>query len=90
MTHANAITHCFNKGNGFRLPTIYELRTIISLNIKNSKDAFSPHPEIITNAYWSSTNHASDSSYAWRVDFGNGSVGWFYKGLSYQVVCLQD
>lgn len=95
MNHANAITHCSNKGKGFRLPNIYELRTIISLNTRNSKDAFSQHPEINTNRfnynYWSSTTNAKTSSIAWFVDFNSGGVSYSGKtNFYYRVVCLQD
>lgn len=58
---------------GWRLPTIDELRTLISVasNLAINEDAF-PDMDVDKSIYWTSTPYGS--SYAWIVDFNGG--GW--------------
>lgn len=51
VTMEEAAKKCYSKWLGWRLPTMYELRTIVSFN-RNSKWAFSHHSNIREGAYW--------------------------------------
>jgi len=62
------------EGDGWRLPTIFELITIQ----KESSD---------TLFYWSASPLASSSSYAWFVNFSNGNDS--YNGRSYHFFYVQ-
>jgi len=68
--------YCEKLGNGWRLPTIKELISII--DYERHDPAIDP---IFTNTkssyYWSSTPHASYSDVAWGVYFGNGGVNYW-------------
>lgn len=57
LNYQNAVAYCSSKGYGFRIPNIYELRTLISLTNKNSNNAYSQHPNIKKRAYHSSTKN---------------------------------
>ena len=74
-----AIAACEGKSyagyTDWRLPNVRELMSIVDYN------NFSPTIDPIyfpgtrvTNPYWSSTTHAPDVTYAWFVDFSNGTV----------------
>jgi hypothetical protein len=39
--------------------------------------------------YWSSSSYSGSSSYAWRVGFSVGYVGYFGKSSSYYVRCIR-
>jgi hypothetical protein len=70
----------------WRLPTVEELflladRSKVSPAIDT--DAF---PDTKSDWYWSSTVHASDSSYAWIVHFDDGLAYHCHRGNDYAFV----
>ncbi len=63
----------------WRLPNVKELESITDDNRENP--AIAPiFTGAIASYYWSSTTYADYSGFAWFVNFGNGYVGYYYKG----------
>jgi len=69
----------------WRLPTISELITLIDFTKANP--ASKTH--MISSYYWSSTTHASRTSYAWSVRFNSGYVSYDNKSYSFYVRCVR-
>ena len=82
MTYLNAVKAVAKLDDGWRIPTLEELR----LMYKN-KDTVGG---VITTSsgsgypdwYWSSTEHRDYSSYVWIVRLSDGYEGWHHKDIS--------
>ena len=101
-TWANAVTFCNTLSSGicgltdgsspgdWRLPHVKELHSLIDFGAYNPA---LPSGRLFTNvhysAYWSSTTYADDTSFAWRVSFGSGYVGYGNKSNSYYVLAVR-
>jgi hypothetical protein len=88
-----AKTYCENLTlSGFsdwRLPNIYELTTLLD-NTKSSTPIIINGIENISSFYyWSSTTNASNSGYAWDVDFGYGNALLDYKTNISYIRCVR-
>ncbi len=83
-TWEEAIIYCEGMKNAnyedWRLPNIKELRTIIDMT--TSGPAIDPiaFPGTNVSFYWSATTLASNSEYAWSVEF---TSGWVFYGLKF-------
>jgi len=83
-----AVAYANSLGNGWRLPTIHELFSLVDVN------RFGPacvrdikcKPE----SYWSNDVGDGHPDHAWGVDFYNGYVGWLKKHNGYLVRCVRD
>lgn len=67
---------CYGKyfSDGWRLPTITELLTLVDYERTNPASAL---PGIKADWYWTSTPRAaSPGGCAWYVNFGSGYTGW--------------
>ena len=42
------------------------------------------------DVYWSAAEDSSGSSYAWTVNFSDGSTNYYYKSGSCYVRCVRD
>jgi len=92
-------TACVNLGSGWRVPTIYELRTIADYGLTTlaipHTNNYTPainatyFPATQANIYWSSTTYAYQPNYAWYVNFTDGATYNDYKGSSYYVRCVK-
>ena len=78
---ADAKTYCAgvgtsHGGTGWRLPTIKELQSIVDYS-QTANPLIDPiaFPSTPRSGFWSSSQSASSSSYAWSVHFGNGGSG---------------
>jgi hypothetical protein len=91
-----AISYCEGLSLGgftnWRLPNVKELRSILD-STKTSAPLISNVllPISFPPRYWSSTVDASDSSYAWYVDFqyGDTYIDHKYLTVSYSVRCVR-
>ena len=78
-------TSCFAGYCDWRIPTIWELRSILTASYPNCSSSPCIDPALgPTQAYnyWSSSSLASSSDYAWGVIFSNGFVFNGLKGFA--------
>ncbi len=77
-TWGDADSYCKSLTDGqWRLPTMAELETLLDASeydpaIVSSMSSF--FTGYVSNKYWTSTSYAVNTSYAWFVDFYNGSI----------------
>ena len=73
----------------WRLPNLKELRSLIDYKKYTRKGHVLPsrHPfqNVLGNWYWTSTTCGPDTSRAWGVGLGYGSVGHVTKDINYYV-----
>ena len=95
-TWANAQTYCqgLNLGgytSGWRVPSTKELQSLVDRRVssplpKIDETAFPSTPQTV---FWSSSQLAGGTSYAWWVAFNTG-VSWYYAVTSsYRVRCVR-
>ena len=92
-TWTEAIAYCedltLEEYSDWRLPNRNELLSIVDYNKYNpaiKEDVFTH----ITSSYcWSSTTYASNTSYAWRINFNNGGTYNYDKTNSTYVRCVR-
>ena len=81
FTWLKAIEYCEGLGDGWRLPTIEELISIVDYSrIDPAIDSVFFNAQ--SSDYWSSTTNAYDPGYAWYVDVYYGYVSYAYKSSS--------
>ena len=97
MTWAEAVKYAEKIGNGWRLPTINELTTLIDYERFDPESAFPGMPSIrfwsstsYAGHFWSSTSYAGSASFAWYVNFFNGRVNYYGKTNTYYVRCVRS
>jgi Protein of unknown function (DUF1566) len=93
---ANAIGYCHTKNVGGRLgwhlPTIEQLASLVDRSVAGlglTLPSGHPFTGVQSNGYWSATTSANNTTYAWAVGFGNGSVGYVDKASDYYVWCVR-
>ena len=82
VNHAAAEKACAALGEGWRLPTDHELLSIVDRRRYNPAIDTDKFPDTKSGPYWTSTLHASDSSYAWIVIFSSGSALYYHRDSS--------
>jgi len=88
MTWNDAIEYATSLGEGWRLPTITELLTLVD-HSKYDHCCKTNSLKCVSSYYWSSTTYASYTSYAWYVYFYNGVVNHNYKTGNMYVRCVR-
>lgn len=73
--------------NDWRLPSIQELLTLVDYT--KVKPACKLE-NTTSDYYWSSTTNASNTDYAWYVNFSGGYTGNHLKSGSNSVRCVRD
>ena len=81
MSWNNAIKQ-FDGSNGWRLPTIEELITLVD---RTKLGPATDLPKMLPSYYWSSTTNATHTDFAWIVDFYYSNDGNYLKSNSYYV-----
>lgn len=84
---ANAQYHCISKTvggrNGWRLPAIQELTSLVDTSVSGTPKLPSGHPfsNVQLSDYWSATTDTNHTNSAWYVFIGDGYV--MYSAKSY-------
>jgi len=78
------------KKTNWRLPTMYELLTII--DYKKNNPAMIDIFEYVQSKgyYWTSDNIVTDKNYAWYVSFNKGNTYGFSKDKKAYIRCVRD
>lgn len=76
-------------GGGWRLPTVYELQTIVDEAVVAPAIDLAAFPATPTAAFWSGTSDANSSDSAWRVHFTSGHVQVTMSNDTLRVRCVR-
>ena len=79
MNWDDAVKWCKSQGEGWRLPTRFELIR-----------AFDEGIVFPGNVFWSSTENYTDTAYAWYVYLSYGATGANTKVTAYNVRCVRS
>jgi uncharacterized protein DUF1566/carboxypeptidase family protein/Big-like domain-containing protein len=74
----------------WRLPTLHELVTLADLSKTNPSIDQTAFPAIPGGSFWSSSSYASNSNYAWYVDFYGGSSYYHDKTSPSYARCVRS
>jgi hypothetical protein len=88
-----AFKYCEDKWSWWRLPTKTELKSIITktAGTKNSSGFYSDLPSITYISYWSATDYADTTNYAWFGNFYNGYMYYYNKyDTDFHTICIHD
>ena len=87
FTWQEAQEYAASLGDGWRLPTIKELLTLVDYD--RQKPACSVFPDCPSEGFWSSSAFSGYSSYAWVVSFDFGNAGNGGVGYGNRVRCVR-
>lgn len=85
-----AQTHFAALGAGWRVPEIGELHDVVDYTAFNPVVNTSVFSNVQSSGYWSATTIAINSSGAWVVVFGDGTVVTFNKTSNVFVWCARS
>lgn len=83
QTQANAIAYCAGLGGGWRLPTVFELSSIVDETRRDPAIDPSAFPSTPADWFWSSSSVAGSPSVGWAVSFVLGNASSYDVGVSY-------
>lgn len=95
VSFAQAQTRCADLGDGFRLPTLKELLTLVDEQPHDEYDGTQPVPRAIdrnafagtpAEPFW--TSSAKSGTEVWTVDFGSGETKYALAGDPRRVRCV--
>ena len=86
MTWQQAMDYVAKLGDGWRLPTVIELVTLVDYDRCDPASAFPAMPVV---AFWSSSSDAGSASNAWYVNFYHGHVSNDGKTSTSYVRCVR-
>jgi len=86
MTWQEAMAYAGGLGDGWRLPSVEELITLIDYGRANPATNFPSHS---VDILWSSSVLADDPSYAWIGYFSYGYVSYNVKNNYFHVRCVR-
>lgn len=91
-TLKDAASYCADlslEGSGWRLPSVKELQTLVDESRSRPAIDREVFPDTPPTFFWSSSNVASFSMYAWTVNFADGTDLWFPLEHELQVRCVR-
>lgn len=89
---SDALSQCASlnlAGTGWRLPTVYELTQLVDYGESLTTINSTVFPGTNPAPYWTSTVHATQSSWAWYVSFSQGTTGVNNQSQTYKVRCVR-
>ena len=86
MTWQAAMDYAAKIGDGWRLPTVFELVTLVDYERHTPASAFPAMPVV---AFWSSSSYAGSASNAWYVNFYHGHISNDGKTSTSYVRCVR-
>jgi len=86
MTWYEANEHAEGLGEGWELPTVEELATLVDYSRVKPATAFPDHEN---GYFWSSSAFAAHPSYVWAVSFDYGAVSSAGKNPASRVRCVR-
>lgn len=87
FTWAEAKAYAASLGDGWRLPTIQELLTLVDYT--RHEPACSAFLDCPSEWFWSSSAFSPDATFAWYVHFLYGNTSLSGVSLSYRVRCVR-
>lgn len=78
-TWAEALNEVAKNHNGWRLPNIKELASIVEFKCYDPIINTTIFPNTQSNTYWSSSPYAFLKNYVWGIDFGRGGTEYYNK-----------
>ena len=84
-TWADALTKARAVGNGYRLPNIKELQSLVEEACYNSSINETFFPATPSSVFWSASPNAGSNNVAWLVNFNDGYTSYNYKNYGYYV-----
>lgn len=94
-TWIEAIDYAYDKTvggrDGWRLPTVEELKSLVDKSVSGSPKLPSGHPFTIVQSggFWSSATYPGITNSAWYVGIGSGSLGYYVKSNPFYVWCVR-
>ena len=95
LSWTNARAACADKDvggrKGWRLPSIFELVSLMDLSMRTGPTLPLGHPftNVQMDAYWSATTVAGTPNSAWLVFFDTGKVLHAYKTITFHAWCVR-
>ena len=87
-----AILYCYDlrlDGDGWRLPTIEELETLVDYGVSEPSLRQPPFRHIMNGGYWSGSGFVRNDDYGWAIFFTNGKSVLWSKSKEYYVRCVR-
>jgi hypothetical protein len=88
FTWGEAKAYAASLGDGWRLPTVRELLSLVDYETHNP--ACSVFPDCPSEWFWSSSPVSGNTAYAWRVNFYNGYTNSNGVSNAYRVRCVRS
>ncbi|MEX2964771.1 DUF1566 domain-containing protein [Microbulbifer sp. TYP-18] len=86
VTHEEAVEAVTELGNGWRLPSVDELATLVDRSRHDPAIDTEKFPDTKNHWYWTSTPFARTDAAVWAVHFRYGDVG---NDFRYNLACVR-
>jgi len=87
LTWYKANKYAESLGNGWKMPSIKELLTLVDYDEIDPATTFPDHK---SSCFWSSSVYAANASYVWYVNFDDGYVNDGHKDYTFRVRCVRS